>query len=89
MDEKEIKMIMKENPFINAEELAEKMNVSVTKVRYHIRAMKKSGEIQRVGSTKAGTWQILKQKMREKQNMIIGINWLTACKLICKIVENG
>lgn len=57
---KEIKMIMKENPFINAEELAEKMNVSVTKVRYHIRAMKKSGEIQRVGSTKAGTWQILK-----------------------------
>lgn len=57
---KEIKNIMKENPFVNAEDLAEELNVSATKVRYHIRAMKKSGEIQRVGSTKAGTWEILK-----------------------------
>jgi len=57
---KEIKKIMKENPFVNAEELAEELNVSVTKVRYHIRAMKKNGEIQRKGSTKAGTWEILK-----------------------------
>lgn len=57
---KEIKKIMKVNPSVNAEELAEKLNVSVTKVRYHIRAMKKSGEIQRRGSTKAGTWEILK-----------------------------
>lgn len=51
---------MKENPFVNAEDLAEELNVSATKVRYHIRAMKKNGEIQRVGSTKAGTWEILK-----------------------------
>ena len=57
---KEIKNIMKENPFVNAEDLAEELNVSATKVRYHIRAMKKNGEIQRVGSTKAGTWEILK-----------------------------
>ena len=57
---KEIKKIMKKNPFVNAEELAKELNVSVTKVRYHIRAMKKNGEIQRKGSTKAGTWEILK-----------------------------
>ena len=40
--------------------LQSELNVSATKVRYHIRAMKKNGEIQRVGSTKAGTWEILK-----------------------------
>ena len=57
---KEIKKLMKENPFVNAEEISEKLNVPVTKVRYHIRTMKKNGEIQRVGSTKAGTWEILK-----------------------------
>ena len=55
---KEIKRLMKENPYINATELAESLNVTAETIRYRIKIMKKAGEIQRVGSTKAGKWEV-------------------------------
>ena len=55
-----IEAMNKEPRFDDRQYLNPELNVSVTKVRYHIRAMKKNGEIQRKGSTKAGTWEILK-----------------------------
>ena len=55
---KEIKQLMKDNPKISADEIAEKLNVKAESVRYRIKLMKKSGEIVRNGSTKAGNWEV-------------------------------
>ena len=60
---KEIKTLMKENPYISAAEIAESLNVTAETIRYRIKIMKKAGEIQRVGSTKAGKWEVLESKM--------------------------
>lgn len=56
---KEIKTIMKENPTISANEIAEILNVKAEAVRYRIKLMKKSGEITRKGATKAGEWEVI------------------------------
>ena len=56
---KEIKKIMKENPTISANEIAEILNVKAEAVRYRIKLMKKSGEITRKGATKAGEWEVI------------------------------
>ena len=56
---KEIKKIMKENPTISANEIAEMLNVKAEAVRYRIKLMKKSGEIIRKGATKAGEWEVI------------------------------
>ena len=56
---KEIKKLMKENPAISANEIAEMLNVKAEAVRYRIKLMKKSGEIIRKGATKAGEWEVI------------------------------
>ena len=56
---KEIKKLMKENPAISANEIAEMLNVKAEAVRYRIKLMKKSGEITRKGATKAGEWEVI------------------------------
>ncbi len=53
-----MKLLIKENPAINANEIAKALNISSESVRYRIKAMKKTGEIQRKGSTKKGEWII-------------------------------
>ena len=53
-----MKLLIKENPAINANEIAKALNISPESVRYRIKAMKKTGEIQRKGSTKKGEWII-------------------------------
>lgn len=56
---REIKQLMKNNPAISANEIAEKLNVKAEAVRYRIKLMKKSGEIARKGATKAGEWEVI------------------------------
>ncbi len=56
---REIKKLMKENPAISANEIAEMLNVKVEAVRYRIKLMKKSGEITRRDATKAGEWEVI------------------------------
>lgn len=56
---KEIKKLMKENPTISADEIAERLTVKAEAVRYRIKLMKKSGEIKRKGSTKSGAWEVV------------------------------
>ena len=51
---KEIQKLVKENPAINANEIAEMLSVKAEEVRYRIKLMKKLGEITRRGATKAG-----------------------------------
>lgn len=57
---KEIKKLVKENPVINANEIAEMLSVKAEEVRYRIKLMKKLGEITRRGATKAGEWEVIK-----------------------------
>ena len=56
---KEIKEIMKENPLISANEIAEMLNMKADAVRYCIKLVKKSGEITRRGATKAGECKVI------------------------------
>ena len=53
-----MKLLIKENPAINANEIAKALNISSESVRYRIKAMKKTGEIQRKGSTIKCEWII-------------------------------
>ena len=57
---KEIQKLVKENPAINANEIAEMLSVKAEEVRYRIKLMKKLGEITRRGATKAGEWEVIK-----------------------------
>ena len=58
--QKEIIKIIAENPHISAKEMAEKLNLTIDGVRYHLTKMRKAGLIQYEGSTKLGQWVIMK-----------------------------
>lgn len=62
MKQEEIIKIIGENPQISAKEVAEKLNLTVDGVRYHLTKMKKAGLIRYKGSTKLGKWIITKQQ---------------------------
>jgi len=58
--QKEIIKIIAESPHISAKEMAEKLNLTIDGVRYHLTKMRKAGLIQYEGSTKLGQWVIMK-----------------------------
>ncbi len=53
-----IKEIMRENPVVSAAHIAVKVGISVNGVQYHIKKMKASGEIERIGSDRGGYWKV-------------------------------
>ncbi len=60
MKQEEIIKIIAENPHISAKEMAEKLNLTIDDVRYHLTKMRKAGLIRYEGSTKLGQWIIMK-----------------------------
>jgi hypothetical protein len=58
--QEEIIKIIAKNPHISANEMAEKLNLTVDGVRYHLNKMRKAGLIRYEGSTKLGQWVIMK-----------------------------
>lgn len=52
--------LMKENPFITRNELAEKIGITPDGIKYHLDLLRKKEIIKREGSTKKGIWKILK-----------------------------
>ena len=50
--------MIRNNPQISAEEMAEELELSVNGIRYYIKKLKKEGVLVRVGSTKKGHWEI-------------------------------
>ncbi|HII3688954.1 TPA: winged helix-turn-helix transcriptional regulator [Pasteurella multocida] len=60
MKQEEIIKIIAENPHISAKEMAEKLNLTIDGVRYHLTKMRKAGLIRYEGSTKLGQWIIMK-----------------------------
>lgn len=56
----QITRLMRENPRITIKEIAQRLDVSVRGVKYNINLLKENGRIERRGSTKSGTWVVLK-----------------------------
>ena len=56
---REILKILAGNHSISAEQLGKVLGLSVSGVRYHIRALTKESLIRRVGSSKTGYWEVL------------------------------
>lgn len=50
--------LIKENPSITQGELAVKLGVTRDGVSYNIKKLKEQGKLERVGSTKKGTWLV-------------------------------
>lgn len=50
--------IMTENPEIVAKEIAERVGITVAGVRHHIKNLKATGRIERVGADRGGYWKV-------------------------------
>lgn len=58
----EIIGLILQNSDISAKEMAEKLNLTIDGIRYHLTKMKKSGLIRYEGSSKLGKWIVIKKK---------------------------
>lgn len=52
--------LIKKNPSITQVEMSKALNLTRDGISYNIKILKEKGIIERVGSTKNGTWKILK-----------------------------
>ena len=59
--QKAILSLIKQNPSLNREELAEKANLSLATIKREITTLRSNGYIDREGSNKNGQWIILKR----------------------------
>ena len=57
---KHILALLRSDPEISLAEVADHVDLTVDGVRYHIRKLKSAGAIRRVGSSRAGRWEVLK-----------------------------
>ena len=51
---------MLRNPKITAEAIAELLNINIRNTKKHLARLKEKGIIERIGSRKSGSWQIIK-----------------------------
>ena len=52
--------LIKDNPSITQKEIAKKLDITRDDIKYNINVLKEMNIIKREGSTKKGTWKILK-----------------------------
>ena len=57
---KRILALLQRDPEISLAAVADRVGLTVDGVRYHIRKLKSAGAIRRVGSSRAGRWEVLK-----------------------------
>lgn len=57
----EIISLIQEKPKITRKELANKIGLTQDGIKYNLNKLKKEGKIRRVGSTKGGHWEVLKE----------------------------
>jgi ATP-dependent DNA helicase RecG len=55
-------MLIKQDPKISREELANALNISINGVKQHILRLKKSGVLERIGDNRNGYWKINEEK---------------------------
>jgi len=58
--------LIAENPNINIQEIANKMNLTKRNIEYNIKTLKEKGIIERIGARKSGHWKIIKHNNRIK-----------------------
>jgi ATP-dependent DNA helicase RecG len=51
---------LRAQPFITRRELANKLGLSDSGIKYHLEKLKAAGLIRHVGATKAGYWEVVK-----------------------------
>ena len=54
--------LLRVTPTMTGKQLAEKIAISESGIKYHLTKLRAEGRIQHVGSTKAGKWEVLKDK---------------------------
>ena len=54
--------LIKENPKITQEELAEKTKISIKGIEWNLTQLKQKGHIRRVGPDKGGHWEVLDER---------------------------
>jgi len=52
--------LLRTDPEISLAAVADRVGLTVDGVRYHIRRLKAAGAVRRVGSSRAGRWEVLK-----------------------------
>jgi len=57
---KRILALLRSDPEISLAAVADRVGLTVDGVRYHIRKLKAAGAVRRVGSSRAGRWEVLK-----------------------------
>jgi len=58
--------LIKQNQQITKEELAKQLSITIDGIKYHIKKLKKDNTLGRIGSKKAGYWEIIKKNKRGK-----------------------
>ena len=53
--------LMRSNPMISIEELAEICGITRDGINYHIKNLKKKGIVKRIGGDKGGHWEIMEE----------------------------
>jgi len=51
--------LLRKAPQMNRDQIAVQLSVSADGIKYHLKKLKATGRIVRVGSTKSGTWQVV------------------------------
>ena len=57
-----ILVLLKEYPKMTRKELVTKLNKADGTIKQHIENLKKSGQLKRLGSTKSGSWLVIKKE---------------------------
>ena len=51
--------LIKNNPTITADELAEKVGISIKGVEWQLKKLREEGTLKRIGPDKGGSWEVL------------------------------
>ena len=54
----QILKLMRFNPKITAIKIADKLHITSRAVEHHLSILKRTGKIERIGSTKSGQWKV-------------------------------
>lgn len=54
----QIMELMKKNPSITLQQIAEKIGLSKRAIEMHVKKLREQGKVNRIGATKNGSWEV-------------------------------
>ena len=60
--EEKILLLLKDNPKITANQLAEMLNMSGRQIERIIASLKKEGKLERIGANRNGSWKVIENR---------------------------